>query len=394
MRTSINKGVKLTLALASMLFAVHCSTSKKNEIVGQSEWSEKMQELSQVISELFPFILSKEEFQNEKNFSEIEKNVKKLSELAHNVNAKSIKESPDADPAVQFLAKGFDAEIAKAYDALHTGHREYSRQVLAVATNHCINCHSRSGAGPQSKTLNLNFDYVKLNPFVRAEIYAATRQFTKAIDEYRALLKEKEFVVQYPFEVERALKKALAIYIRVLNDPDNAKKFIADFLALPDLPHFLKRQAKVWAKDLDNLSRDGSRKLVMRGAYKKTMDRLIADAQRRESNIEFDSPLVNYLRATALGHEYFTRIKKDQVFPEMLFNMGMCYESLQDLGYWTLHEDYYTRCIQERPHSEIADRCYNRLEQSIYLGYTGSAGTRIPPDVRAQLVKLKDMARQ
>ncbi len=131
----------------------------------------------------------------------------------------------------------------------------------------------------------------------------------------------------------------------------------------------------------------------MKGLYKKKMERLIADAQKREGNIDFDSPLINYLRATAIGHEYFTRIKRDKVFPEMLYDMGMAYESLQDLGYWTLHEDYYTQCIKERPHSELADRCYNRLEQSIYLGYTGSAGTHIPPDINTQLRSLKEMAK-
>jgi len=36
--------------------------------------------------------------------------------------------------------------------------------------------------------------------------------------------------------------------------------------------------------------------------------------------------------------------------------------------------------------------CYRRYEQSIFFGYTGSAGTGLPEDVRNKLKELKNLA--
>lgn len=126
--------------------------------------------------------------------------------------------------------------------------------------------------------------------------------------------------------------------------------------------------------------------------YRKNIEKLILAAQLKRSGSDRDEPFINYLRATALGHEYLTKYKPDAMYSEILLDMGICYESLQDLGYWTLNEDYYKQCIREQPHSDVALRCYNRLEQSIYLGYTGSSGTRLPPDVRGELKEFRELA--
>lgn len=355
------------------------------------QWENRMQELSKTLGILLPYVMSRDDFNNEKNIPTIEKNTKKMMELANTITNKSA-DSAEADPAIKSLAKNFEIDMAKAYDGLQTGHREYSRQVLAMATNHCIACHSRSQMGPKFETLNASIDYSSLSPFVRAEVYASTRQFTQAIDEYNKIMHVRENLVEVPFEVERALKKTLALQVRVFNEPKKAIVLVNDFLAQADLPHFLKREATIWRDDLMAWQKEGKVKRMDKKEYKKNIEKLILSAQLKRSSMERDEPFINYLRATALGHEYLNKFKPDPAYSEVLLNMGICYESLQDLGYWTLNEDYYKQCIRETPHTDIALRCYNRLEQSIYLGYTGSAGTRLPPDIRTELKSFKDLA--
>lgn len=378
---------KIIGAFLFMLVAVllSCAQNAVHEKPEPGKWSGKMHELSQVMSSLYPYLWSREDFYNEKNYADLESKVKRFSELAHSINSKSISESPDADPAIKFLAKDFDNDISRAYDALRNGSKEYSRQVLAVAANHCISCHSRNEMGPKFEALSLNFDFEKLNPFVRAEAYMATRQFQKAADEFTRVTVRKDYVLNYPFEVERALKKGLAIHIRVNNDVNSAIKFVNNFLSQSEIPMFLEKQAKSWKQELMDWKKEGSGVLISKSSYLKKLDEL---TNRPPSENSF----ISFLRASALGHYYLSKYKNDATIPDVLFKMGLCYESLEDLGYWTLADNYYTQCIREKPHSPIAVKCLSRYEQNIYLGYTGSSGTNLPPEVRAQLRELKELA--
>ncbi len=378
---------KLLFLAALLVVVVHCTHTSVQEAPEPQKWSGKMHELSAVLSSLYPYLWSREEYYSEKNFPEIETRIKRFSELAHTVSAKSRADSPDADPAVSFLAKDFDADVARAYDAFRNGNKEYSRQVLASAANHCINCHSRSELGPQFQSLNLNFDYEKLNPFVRAEAYMATRQFKKAAEEFGRITVRTDFITKYPFEVEKALKKGLSIHVRVFNDVDGALKLTQNFLATKEMPLFLEKQAQAWQKDLLDWKNESATSLWRAPSYTKKIDILIADADHGK-----DMPFINYLRASALGHYYLSKFKNDPNTAEMLFKMGVVYEALEDLGYWTLSDNYYTQCIREKPHSPIAVRCLYRYEQNVYLGYTGSMGTNLPPEVRAQLRELRELA--
>jgi hypothetical protein len=57
-----------------------------------------------------------------------------------------------------------------------------------------------------------------------------------------------------------------------------------------------------------------------------------------------------------------------------------------------MHELYYEACVRELPHSSLAKRCYERYEQSVYVGYTGSGGTNIPDELQVILSELKKLA--
>lgn len=381
---------KIGLILAAITAVTLFGACESTPYGTPPRWENRMQELSKTLANLLPYVMSRDDFNSEKNAKFIEKNAKDIMELSHAVTVKS--EEAETDPSIKSLAKNFEIDMAKAYDGLQTGHREYSRQVLAMATNHCIACHSQSQMGPKLETLSANIDYKSLSPFVRAEVYASTRQFNFAIDEYNKIVHTRENLIEIPFEVERALKKILALEVRVFNDPKKSVVLMNDFLSQSDLPHFLKREATIWRDELMAWEKEGQMKKMDKIDYKKKIEKLILSAKLKQNSLERDEPFINYLRATALGHEYLTKFKPDAMYSEVLLNMGICYESLQDLGYWTLSEDYYKQCIRETPHSDVALRCYNRLEQSIYLGYTGSAGTRLPVDIRNELKSFKDLA--
>ena len=61
------------------------------------------------------------------------------------------------------------------------------------------------------------------------------------------------------------------------------------------------------------------------------------------------------------------------------------------MGFWSLHEMYYERCVRDGAHRPIARMCYEKLEQSLLLGYSGSAGVFLPLSVMKQLKELREL---
>ena len=49
--------------------------------------------------------------------------------------------------------------------------------------------------------------------------------------------------------------------------------------------------------------------------------------------------------------------------------------------------------FRKSPHSNTADLCYRRYEESVYAGFTGSSGTDIPPEIKRRLVELRGLAK-
>src|SRR5262249_9382005 len=103
---------------------------------------------------------------------------------------------------------------------------------------------------------------------------------------------------------------------------------------------------------------------------------------------------IEYLRSTALLHDYLKSKKNGKSLAEVYYLLGNAYEVLDDLGYWNLHEVYYESCISSAPKTDLAKHCYSRLEESVYSGFSGSSGVHIPPNETLRLKKLKDLTLQ
>jgi hypothetical protein len=101
---------------------------------------------------------------------------------------------------------------------------------------------------------------------------------------------------------------------------------------------------------------------------------------------------IYYLRALSELHLLMTQQLPPQQIGETLYLTGVSYEAVKDLSIWTLHENYFESCIRTVPKTDWAKKCYKRLEESIYFGYTGSSGTNIPADVQMRLQSLQKLA--
>jgi hypothetical protein len=123
--------------------------------------------------------------------------------------------------------------------------------------------------------------------------------------------------------------------------------------------------------------------------------RLVHDALLTQDYPADRAADVEYLRATALLHDALEK-PTDNAPPltgleraEGLYLAGQSSEALQDLYLWSTHEFYYEDCIHAAPAAKEGQRCYRRLEATLYRGYTGSRGTQIPKSVVEHLAELR-----
>lgn len=383
------------------LAALSCTPkSAKQDVSSDSStpqnWNSKMVEISHQLSVMGPYIFDERQFSDPANFETIRKQTKKLYELSQSIDPKHAEkfETPSSDPAIPYFATQFREDIQRAHESLESDHRTYARSVLRTSMSYCISCHTRSDAGPKFTEYMSDAFVLKLQPMERARYYTATRQYESALKQFIAILEDPNTGKNRPFDIERAARSALAIAVRVYKDPEQATKIVKDVIDKPVTPLFVRNDATAWLKSIQAWKKDKNTILATEAGMLSKVKGLIAQAeaqQRYPADMKGD---IYYLRATSLIHDYFNKYSKPKYATEMYYYAGASYDALKELGFWTLHEMYYEKCVRETPHSAMARKCYESLEQSVLLGYSGSAGLFLPATVQKQLNELRALAIQ
>ncbi len=350
-----------------------------------ANWAGQMHRLSEAIAQLIPFTSSAKEFNNPNNFETINHSVSELSQLTHTVADKEIR--PDADPSLEFISNQFSEEIQRANEALKMGHRDYARHLLRNSTAYCIQCHTRNETGPNFSSGRIDTVIQALPPLEKGEYYAATRQFDKSFEAFKTVLINAPDQKTNVLTWDRAARYALAIAVRFQNNVDNALQ-VSDLIAKsPQAPTFLKDDAKHWKKSLLEWKKETKSAQSFEFAQK-----LIQAAQKSQKYTTDHGADVYYLRATSILHKLLSQSISGAKKSELLYQMGLSYDALRDLNFWTLHEQYYESCIRNTPHTPIALDCFKKYEESVFFGFSGSAGYSLPADIQLKLSELRGLS--
>jgi hypothetical protein len=366
------------------------SESQKTNGGTTPTWAAKMHSLSITLSNLLPLVSSPSKFSDDKNLPRIESNVRDLRLLAHGLNNS---DGPNADPGMRIMSVRFEEDVDRALENLQAGNRDYARNILKDTTAYCIQCHTATQNGPEFPHLDLKINMAELSPIERAEFYAATRQFDSSLAEYEKILKSESIAKSNPFDWERATRSTLAIIVRVKNNPQAVGQMIKIVRSNKQAPRAAKAVVALWSKSVKQWKKE------KRSAFKSLNDQLafaevlLGKAQRQQEFPLDHSQDVLFFRASSLLSDLLAKhSRKDELSAKALYLAGIAAQATRDMNFWTLHETYFERCIETLPWSEVAQQCYGKLDESITLGYSGSGGTRIPPEVKRHLDHFKAMA--
>lgn len=373
------------------------SDSVKDEISAQKvppDWNGKMQELSTALNKLLPLVVSAQDFNDPKNDAAIKDSTDRLRKLSHQVRALP---KPAADPAYDLIARMLDEDLARASAALNSGSRDYARLTIRESMGYCIQCHTQSANGPSFPKLDLGFDPSKLSPLGQGDYYAATRQFDSALKAYRNGTKDAAYAKKDTLGWERSARSGLSIAVRFKESPKEARTITQAISKNQSAPESIRESALQWTKEIDRWSKEKKNLYTGENARLDRAEALIKDAQRKTESEEVRNQDIPYMRASADLHQWLAQhpLKpgtNEAERAKALYLAGLAAEETRELNFWTLHERYYELCIEDAPGSELAQKCFKKLNDSVLMGYTGSGGTHLPPEEVARLAKLKTKA--
>jgi hypothetical protein len=254
----------------------------------------------------------------------------------------------------------------------------------------CVGCHLRL-PNPRdrdfAKTLLKDIDPASLDPFDRANLEAAGRQFTAALSTY-----ENEFAAaDTPIEsaeFANALESYLIVALRVQRDPARAERGLAILGRQPDLAAQFQRNLGIWRQALRDLapalrepaSLERAREILDSG---RLLSEFPLDAADEIHSIVASSMIFRYLEDRQPAGEELARalylLARTEAFAQQSFEIS---DALV----------YLEQAIRAAPHTDIADRAYARLELQTILEYSGPLGLEIPDEVNAWLLELRELS--
>jgi tetratricopeptide (TPR) repeat protein len=309
-----------------------------------------------------------------------------LGDLARNASALEL-HGGDETPGFRFFSRRLAEDAAEISKRFRAGSIDESRFLLNELVNDCAGCHVRL-PDPREHGIGvpLSERMAAARPETRAKLLVATRQFDAALDTYEALFASKDRSAS-SLDFEGDIEDALVIAIRVRSDFDRADRALETLAKRGDAPSYLAELLTSWREALVELRpyQDASTLIQAREVLEKGAVRRRYPADR--------SALVHDLVASALLHRALARgLGSPDETAEASFLLGLAELRNDPTRGLPQAEFYLESAIRSSPGGPFAREAYALLEEQTLLGWSGSGGADVPPDVLAWLRELRTLA--
>lgn len=335
---------------------------------------------------LQPFMVSDARFADPKNDQEIQVHLKNLSEIS-----KRLSHSQRLNTSsFQISASTIQDHLGRLSSAFHEGRKEYARRMLNATLTGCGSCHTQVPS--QKMQWKFKPSEIQGTHFDKGEFLFAVRHYDEALEHFDAFLKSATKNSGRNPQMGIALHRKLAIFVRILNQPSKAiESFEAD-LKNPNLQPRLKQEITAWIaalKDLPKLQapNTGTSKIeTVEKFAEKNLKPLV------DQGIQYEPKhFVTFLYISGLLYQSINTRAESELTPGALYWLAICDTRLNENFFFSFSDIYLKECIKRFPSNAMASRCYNELESSTEVSFTGSGGVQIPNDVKEELKKYKSL---
>jgi len=367
--------VILTLFLQGPAVAAHSTP--------QDRIHTTMHAFFQALTSVFPWSLDAQQFQAPEHRQRIHAALRTLAQHAEQLET----HGQEVPQIFGFLRRSLARGAHDAPERYAQGQYEQARFLLQRLTENCFACHSRL---PNLQPFDLGKRFLaatnveRLPVPQRLKLAVATRQFDTALTTRKAILRSPD-IPAADIWLMGVFDDYLKIIIRVRNDFPRAITVLTQFLERPDVPAVLRDQLRSWVNARTELQSHGSIDEALSRART-----LIETGQRRNRFPADHQGFVHFVVASSLLHRLLTtQPTNTSTLAEAYYLLGITETYISRTSWLSEAPFFLETAIRLEPTSAVAARAYDVLTMYILTEYTGSQGTRVPPDVQEYLDDLR-----
>ena len=348
-----------------------------------------MRTIFQSLTTVLPLSLSAETFQDTANRQRLHDALQTLSSHAMQLTQHGQHVSADFD----FLRRSLRDDAQNAFELFESESFEESRFILHHLTDNCFLCHSRlpsSQPFPLGKHFLEQMPMNQLEPHERMRLAVAVRQFDTALANCETLFRLPELPAAQ-IDLMALFEDYLRIAIRVYDDFSRAIHTLETFQRRPDVPQYLSHYLTVWIEALNVLQVDPSREPSRENELTRARS-LIQQGQRRNRYLADREGLVYFTLASGLLHRFVDSSATTKPhLAEAYYLLGVA-ESYMPRTSWISETEFYLEtAVRLAPASPFGKKAFTFLEEYLIMGYSGSSGLHLPPDIEKRLDDLKSL---
>ena len=281
-------------------------------------------------------------------------------------------------------------DAALARDAYAEGLFESARFRVARIAEDCFACHSKL---PSDHRFDLGARLLASEPVARmplasrAVVAVAARQVESALALDETLLQDAS-IPAVEIELSGTFERYHKAALRVTGEAARPRRHLAAFLARPDVPRYLAEDLRAWIATLEGL---GPADLAVPAGERRARARTwIRGGQLHTAGPGDLRGLVHFVMASWLLHLHLDERPADRAdLAETFYLLGLCEIQISPSLWVSEVEDFLESAIRTAPDSPHAGQAYATLEAVYTRGFTGSAGTFVPPEIERRLASLR-----
>jgi len=345
-----------------------------------------MAEIVEALRVILPLSLDGERFSDPANRAAVDAALESLARNASSLESHASR----AELGFAHLSESLARDSLEIRNRFTAGRVDEAQFLLQHLTETCVACHSRlpdDREHPLGRRLTEESAIAALPREERVQFEVATRQFDRALATYESLFADPNASIA-ELDLSGDLESYLELCLRVQGDPDHAIASLERLAARKDLPSRLQPNIAAWIEALRSLEAVPESNAIeqARQLIKPTLE------SPRGSN---SAELVRLIAASGLLHRYVaSTLDLPQRVGEAYYLLGVI-ESRVGRSFWASQTEFFLEtAIRMGPKQPYADPAFALLEEFLISGYTGSAGTQVPPDVVERLRELDELMKR
>lgn len=390
------RSIGLFLTISALMLSQSALAGSKKSVSSENgaPIRQEMGGLFVALSDFLPLVLNKAAFEDPKNAREILSLMNRMQDLSGKMVV-STKKFADNDPSIPFIAEKFDQDIRMSIEMWNSGDRVVPRRLMRNVTDYCISCHTRTSKGLHLSDVIQSQRFKSMPALTKAEYLAATRQFSEALKQYEHVLVDKPLAKSDPEAWDLAVRKMLAISVRVEKDPSLTTELLSRIQEAPDsIPPGLRGDIAMWRQSAKSWTTERRPPNMNDKERFDLAKRLINEGEAIAQKVP-GGALIEYMRASAILHDLLGRSHGGENEQQMLWLAGQSAEYLRDLNIWTLQDTYYEGCVRKGKDKDkaLGAKCLNALESSMLQSYGAASRAGLPSYAKRQLDDLSKLVK-